>query len=85
MARLIDFRQGRDAQHPQSAARVTDSTRRFVVEVFAGEFPDDAGLAVFAVEVGAAACNALLAHVHVELLAAKPLFKLGMFWTSHRF
>jgi hypothetical protein len=57
----------------------------FAVEVFAGEFPDDAGLAVFAVEVGAAAFHALLAHVHVELLAAKPLFKLGMFWTSHRF
>ena len=55
----------------------------FAIKVFPGEFPYEARLAVLTVEVGAAAFHALLAHVHIELLAAKSRFKLGMFWTSH--
>ena len=55
----------------------------FAVEVFLGEFPDEALLAVLAVEIGAAALHAPLAHVNLELLAPEPLGKLGMLRTLH--
>ena len=39
------------------------------VEVFFRQFPNDALRAMLAVQLGAAALHAPLAHVHVELLA----------------
>ena len=42
---------------------------RLAREVFLGEFPDEALLAVLAVKLGAAAFHAPLAHVYFELLA----------------
>jgi len=53
------------------------------VEVFFRQFPNDTLRAMLAVQFGAAALHAPLAHVHVELLAPEAGGKLGMFGALH--
>jgi len=55
----------------------------FGVEVFFGEFPDEALGAVFAVEFGAATGHAPLAEIDIKLFAPEAGGQFGVFGTLH--